>query len=72
MTVQQFKEVEDYRKFTAPAELHKAVNTLRGLVAGITTDHTVSDDEINELSNWCLVNSNFSSRHPFSELISKT
>ena len=71
MTVQQFKEVEDYRKYTSPAELHKAVNTLRGLVAGITTDRAVSDDEINELSNWCLVNSKFSSRHPFSELIPK-
>lgn len=71
MTVQQFKEVENYRKYTSPAELHKAVNTLRGLVAGITTDRTVSDDEINELSNWCLVNSKFSSRHPFSELIPK-
>lgn len=71
MTVQQFKEVEDYRKFTSPAELHKAVNTLRGLVAGITTDRTVSNDEINELSNWCLVNSKFSSHHPFSELIPK-
>lgn len=46
MTVQQFKEVEDYRKFTAPAELHKAVNTLRGLVAGITTDHTVSKERV--------------------------
>ena len=47
MTVQQFKEVENYRKYTSPAELHKAVNTLRGLVAGITTDRTVSNDEIN-------------------------
>lgn len=48
------KELSDYRKFTAPAELHKAVNTLRGIVAGITTDNKISDDEVNELSHWCL------------------
>ena len=63
------KEIEDYRKFTTPAELHKAINTLRGMVAGITTDHKVSEDEINELANWCIAHSHLSNRHPFSELI---
>lgn len=28
----------EYRQFTKPAELHKAINTLRGLVAGINSD----------------------------------
>lgn len=62
-------ELENYRKFTTPAELHKAVNTLRGIVAGITTDYKISDDEINELSNWCMSHSHLINRHPFSELI---
>ena len=30
------KDLEDYRRFTKPAELHKAVNTLRGLVQAST------------------------------------
>lgn len=33
------QEIDEYRKFTGPAELHKAINTLKGIVAGITTDH---------------------------------
>lgn len=62
-------EVDDYRKFTKPAELHKAVNTLKGLVAGITTDRNVNDDEFQELINWCIAHSHLVDRHPFSELI---
>ena len=62
-------ELENYRKFTKPAELHKAVNTLKGIVAGITTDKKVSDDEIAELVNWCIMHKHLDNRHPFSELI---
>ena len=42
--MKELKEIQDYRKFTKPSELHKAVNTLRGIVAGITTDYKISDD----------------------------
>ena len=45
------KEIEEYRKFTTPAELHKAINTLKGIVAGITTDRKISKDEVDELSH---------------------
>lgn len=67
----QFKEIDEYRKFTGPAELHKAINTLRGIVAGITTDRQASQDEINELANWCLVHEHLAKKHPFNELIPK-
>lgn len=60
---------EDYRKFTKPAELHKAVNTLSGIVAGITTDMKINDDEVNELTNWCLLHAHLENRHPFNELL---
>lgn len=63
------KEIEEYRRFTAPAELHKAINTLKGLVAGISTDRQISEDEINELSHWCLCHADLIDRHPFNELI---
>ena len=65
----KFKEESDYRIFTRPAELHKAVNTLRGIVAGITTDSKISQEEIDELSNWCLLHGDMEDRHPFNELI---
>lgn len=63
------KELEDYRMFTAPSELHKAVNTLKGIVAGITTDQHVSNDEINELVMWCMAHQHLIDKHPFNELI---
>lgn len=65
----QFDEIKEYRQFTKPAELHKAVNTLKGLVAGITTDRKVNDDEISELINWCMAHKHLDNRHPFKELI---
>lgn len=65
----KISEIEDYRKFTTPAELHKAINTLKGIVAGITTDYKVSEDEVNELSHWCLAHYHLIDRHPFKELI---
>lgn len=65
----EIKEIEEYRKFTTPAELHKAVNTLKGIVAGITTDRKISEDEVNELSHWCLCHAHLIDRHPFNELI---
>ena len=39
---------EEYRTFTGPGELHKAVNTLRGLVAGMTTDRMATTEEVDE------------------------
>lgn len=55
--------------YTIPAQLNKAVNTLRGIVAGISSDGKISDSEISELVNWCQIHASFRSRHPFSEII---
>lgn len=60
---------QDYRLFTGPAELHKAINTLRGIVAGIATDATVQSDEIAELAHWCELHAPLRDRHPFSEIL---
>ena len=65
----EIREINEYRRFTGPAELHKAINTLKGIVAGITTDRQISEDEVNELSHWCLCHADLIDRHPFSELI---
>lgn len=63
------KELDEYREFTYPAELHKAVNTLRGIVAGISSDSGVSGSEITELTNWCELHAHLRAWHPFSELL---
>lgn len=59
----------EYRVFTTPAELHKAINTLRGLVAGISSNDGVSSKEMDELVHWCSIHANLRNRHPFSELL---
>lgn len=59
----------NYRLFTGPAELHKAINTLRGIVAGISTDSSVQASEIAELANWCSLHEDMECMHPFSEII---
>lgn len=61
--------VKDYRLFTKPAELHKAVNTLRGIVAGISTDTAIGSSEIQELAHWCELHNHLRDRHPFSEIL---
>lgn len=59
----------EYRKFTKPAELHKAVNMLRGIVAGISCSDDVSPDEMQEMVHWCSLHAHLRDRHPFSELL---
>ena len=60
------KELEAYRNFTKPAELQKAINTLRGIVSGISSDRDVSNSELTELAHWCELHSELRNRHPFS------
>ena len=65
----KFSDFEEYQKFTKPAEVHKAVNTLRGLVAGINSDSGASAAEMAELTHWCELHSHLRDKHPFSELL---
>lgn len=62
-------EQEDYMQFTKPAYLHKSINTLRGMVAGMAMHDSVSDKELSELIHWCSLHENLRDRHPFSELL---
>jgi len=63
------KEPAEYRRFTKPAELHKAINTLRGIIAGLSTDSKVDSSEIQELIHWCTLHEHLRDRHPFSEIL---
>lgn len=64
-----YKEIDDYRVFTSPQELHKAINTLQGLIVGIKADAEINTDEQWELSYWCKSHENLRKHHPFRELI---
>lgn len=63
------RNIEDYQGFTTPAQLHKSINTLRGIVAGITADAKLETNEMHELIHWCQLHSHLRTRHPFSELL---
>jgi len=62
-------EEKSYRQFTKPAELHKAVNTLKGLIEGIQIDNKINSEEVEELMNWCYMHQHLEDRHPFRELL---
>lgn len=64
-----YKEIEQYQKFTAPAEIHKAVNSLIGMLNGIKFDEQLNLDELSEVINWCNLHRKFQKKFPFSEII---
>lgn len=62
-------EIEEYRRYTSPAELHKAVNMLKGIVSGIKADEIIVDSEVVELTHWCSLHAHLRNKNPFSELL---
>jgi NAD-dependent DNA ligase len=64
-----YSEIEDYRIYTSKAELHKAVNSLIGIINGIVIDGIVNNDELAEITNWCSMHRHLKNKSPFSEII---
>lgn len=62
-------ELNQYRQFMKPAEIHKAVNSLIGIIEGIKLDLTVNSAEMDEVINWCNLQRPFQKRFPFSEIL---
>lgn len=62
-------DTAEYRRYTTKAELCKAINMLRGMVAGISSDGKILPSEVQELTFWCDLHQNLRSKHPFSELL---
>ena len=61
--------LNEYRMFSEPAELHKSINQLRGMLGGIAADGNMSEMEVDELAHWCSLHANLRGRHPFSEIL---
>lgn len=63
------KNINEYRQFTKPAEVHKAVNSLIGILKGINLDNMLNELELEEVINWCNLQRPFADRAPFDEII---
>lgn len=62
---------EPYFKFTRKARLDKSINSLLGLIEGITIDQVINPLEIKFLDAWLEDHHPLREKHPFNELISK-
>ena len=67
--VTHYKEEHEYREFTGRAEMHKALNSLIGILEGIAIDNEVVALEAQELSHWYGLYRHLINHHPFSEII---
>jgi hypothetical protein len=57
-----------YYQFTGKSRLDKSINTLLGIVEGITIDSKIDDIELDYLIAWLNENNEFRDRHPYNEL----
>jgi hypothetical protein len=59
----------EYFKFMTRARLDKSVNSLLGLIEGITIDSHINESELTFLNFWLTEHDGLRVRHPFNELI---
>lgn len=58
-----------YLRFTGPQRLERTINTLVGLVEGISLDGHITNEEVALLQTWFNENQILSKRHPYTELM---
>ncbi|MCX6065356.1 MAG: BRCT domain-containing protein [Chloroflexi bacterium] len=61
------KDFQPYYLFTSKSRLDKAINSLLGIVEGISVD--LENDELNYLAQWITEQDEYQNQHPFNELI---
>ena len=57
-----------YIRYTSPAVIDKTLNTLEGIITGITIDNKLNSNEIAELNKWCFEHAPLANKMPYSEL----
>jgi len=62
-------ELHSVRKFTNRSELEKALNTLEGILLGISIDQKISSQEIAALNSWCNTHYAFVGQPVVAELV---
>ncbi|WP_159477977.1 BRCT domain-containing protein [Dyadobacter sp. 3J3] len=60
-----------FRNFCAPAQLHKDLNTLYGLIVGIQADGHINETEIELLHSWVNSIGTLKSKAPYFKLVAK-
>jgi hypothetical protein len=63
------KDLPSYVHFTSRPRLEKAVNSLLGMVEGISADAKINPTEVAFLRNWTSEHLEFTCKHPFNELV---
>ena len=58
-----------YAKFTSRAQLEKSVNSLLGIIEGISIDGAINSSEYGFLCLWLSEHAELQDRHPFNELV---
>lgn len=61
-------DYDAYRRYTGKAEFEKSVNSLLGIVEGISIDEKINDNEVGFLQAWLEDHRIDSRKHPFNEL----
>lgn len=60
---------QEYFQFTTKSRLDTSINTLLGILEGVTYDRSVNEKEAALLMDWLAEHQELRSRHPFNELI---
>ncbi|MGX5856499.1 BRCT domain-containing protein [Dyadobacter jiangsuensis] len=60
-----------FRQFCGPAQVHKDLNTLYGLIVGIQADGHINDSEIEMLRAWISSVSSLQAKAPYSKFVAK-
>lgn len=58
-----------YIQFAGKARLEKSINSLVGIVEGITVDSEINEAELGFLENWLSEHRELSGRHPYNQLV---
>lgn len=59
---------DTYMKFCTPSVIDKTLNTLEGILTGITIDKRLNELEISELKSWCNSHAILAQKQPYNEL----
>ncbi len=62
---------QPYARFMSRSIVEQAVNSLAGLLQGISIDHRINPTEMQFLQQWLNEHSNLCNRYPFTELLPK-
>ncbi len=63
------KDHEPYYEFTTRSRMNKSINSLLGIIEGISIDSKINQDEINFLNLWLDDHDELKDKHPYNELI---